>query len=208
MSGIRSLASLKKNITGTVRYNDTSFIFTIFPNPHKKTETEQRDIIRLFGNRIQKDTRCLNITEEEVQQNIRNKNYTALIYVKNVEIDDTATGALQYWNWCDKNTSNRQLWINDLCRVNNSTIHNTSPTSPTSPILILFDIIKKFSLEKHINSNYLMVETEKPSTSKLIEIYTKYDFRVDDTCTQEGNIIMKRSLRNSGGTRKTRKHTK
>ena len=25
---------------------------------------------------------------------------------------------------------------------------------------------------------------------------------------QEGNIIMKRSLRNSGGTRKTRKHTK
>ena len=204
MSSARSLASLQKDITGTVRYNDIPFTFTIIPNPHRKTPDEQAKIARFYGNRIQKGTRCLDITEEEVLTNIQNKNYTALIYVKNDDIDDSATGALQYWNWCDKNPSNKQLWINDLCRVNNSGI-----SSPVSPIYILFDIIKDFSLSKLINTNYLMVETGKPGTSKLLEIYERYGFRTDDSCILEDSIAMKRNLTISGGkqrkTRKTRK---
>ena len=51
-----------------------------------------------------------------------------------------------------------------------------------------------------------MVETGKPGTHKLLEIYSKYGFKIDDSCIQEGNIIMKRNLTNSGGKRrKTRK---
>ena len=102
MSTTRSLAGLQKDITGTVRYKDVSFTFTIYPNPHRKTAEEQSILANIFGNRIHKGIRCLDITKDEVQKNIENKNYTALIYVKNDILDDTATGAIQYWNWCDK----------------------------------------------------------------------------------------------------------
>lgn len=208
MSATRSLASLQRTITGTVRYEDISFTFTIIPNPHKKTEAEKDEIVRLFGNRIQKGSRCLDITEEDVRKNIENRNYTALIYVKNDEIDDSATGSIQYWNWCDTNSSNKQLWINDLCRVNNSTI---SSSSIVSPIRILFEVIKDFSLEKRISTNYLMVETGKPGTAKLVEIYEKYGFRQDDTCTLgalEDSIAMKRNLNSYGGRRANRRTRK
>jgi hypothetical protein len=205
MSAARSLASLQKDITGTVRYKDVPFTFTIIPNPHKKSEAEKARLANIFGNRIQKGTRCLDITEEEVLKNIENRNYTALIYVKNDEIDDSATGAIQYWNWCDKNSSNKQLWINDLCRVNNSGI---SSSDIVSPILILFDAIKDFSISKLINTNYLMVETGKPGTAKLVEIYEKYGFRRDDSCILEDSIAMKKNLSSSGGRRNNRRTRK
>lgn len=183
----RSISSLKKSISGTLAYNDQTFTYTIYPNPHNQVPKIKNELIELFGNRIQKGKHCLGITEDIVKEYITNKQYTALIYVKNNNTDDSATGALQYWDWCEAGV--KQLWISDLCRVN-----NTNSRSNISPISVLFDIIKNFSIEKGITENYLMVERETPGTEKLLEIYGKYEFKRIDSCVVENMIAMKKSL--------------
>lgn len=191
MNPAKSISSLKKNITGTIRYNDIDFSYTIYPNPHRKTDAEKAELVSLFGNRIQKGSRCLEITEEMVAENIVKHNYDALVYVKNNTIDDSATAALQYYNFCDKDPKNRQLWINDLCRVNNSGL---SGPELISPIRILLDIIEDFSKSKGIHDNYLFVESGKPGTAKLLEIYGAYRFSRNDSCVSDGSIAMKKIL--------------
>lgn len=183
----KSIPLLKKIITGTLSYNDKTFTYTIYPNPHNQEAKVKNNLIELFGNRIQKGQKCLGINEDIVKEYIKNKQYTALIYVKNNDTDDSATGALQYWDWCE--TGVKQLWISDLCRVN-----NTNSRSNISPISVLFDIIKNFSIEKGVTENYLMVEREKPGTEKLLEIYGKYGFKIVDSCILEDYITMKKSL--------------
>jgi len=183
----RSISSLKKIISGTLAYNDQTFTYTIYPNPHNQVPKIKNELIELFGNRIQKGKHCLGITEDIVTEYITKKQYTALIYVKNNNTDDSATGALQYWDWCEAGV--KQLWISDLCRVN-----NTNSRSNISPISVLFDVIKDFSIEKGITENYLMVERETPGTEKLLEIYGKYGFKRVDSCVVENMIAMKKSL--------------
>ena len=183
----RSISSLKKSISGTLAYNDQTFTYTIYPNPHNQVPKIKNELIELFGNRIQKGKHCLGITEDIVKEYITDKQYTALIYVKNNNTDDSATGALQYWDWCEAGV--KQLWISDLCRVN-----NTNSRSNISPINVLFDIIKNFSIEKGITENYLMVERETPGTDKLLEIYGKYGFKIVDSCVVENMIAMKKTL--------------
>ena len=183
----KSIPLLKKIITGTLPYNDKTFTYTIYPNPHNQEAKVKNKLIEIFGNRIQKGQKCLGITEDTVREYIKNKQYTALIYVKNNDTDDSATGALQYWDWCE--TDVKQLWISDLCRVN-----NTNSRSNISPISVLFDIIKNFSIEKGITENYLMVEREQPGTEKLLEIYGKYGFKIVDSCAIVNMIAMKKSF--------------
>lgn len=200
MSAARSLASLKKNIVGTIKYNDSTFTYVIYPNPHRKSLKEKEELIKYFGQRIQKGSPCLGITEKSVSDNIERHNYNALISVKNDNVDDSVTGALQYYDWC-KN-GDKQFWISDLCRVNNSGQSNTSP------VHIFFNIIKEFSLKKHIHMNYLMVEKDQKGTEKLLEIYGAYGFHIDDTCIIDNMITMKKSLVNSGGVRRTNRINK
>lgn len=210
MSGIHSL---KNTIYGTLELNSTTFEYAIYPNPHKKipinynkiTNKERQDfeelnlIISIFGNRIQKNTPCLNINETFVKDNIYTHSYAALIFVKNSKKDDSTTTSLQYSNWCEGEdpNKNKKLWINDLCRINHS---NSSGPSPTAAI---FKIIENFSKERKLNFNYLMVDKDKSSTDKLISIYNKYGFTIDETCLDSKTIIMKKTLKNSGGSRKT-----
>jgi hypothetical protein len=191
MNPAKSIASLKKNITGTIRYNDVDFSFTIYPNPHKKSAAEQAELVRIFGNRIQKGTHCLGITEEMVADNIIKRNYDALVYVKNNTINDSATAALQYYNWCDKNPTKRQMWIHDLCRVNNSEL---SGHDIISPIRILLDVVENFSKSKGIPDNYLFVESGKPGTNKLLEIYGAYSFSQNTSCVSDDSIAMRKIL--------------
>jgi hypothetical protein len=183
----RSIPLLKKIITDTLSYDDQTFTYTIYPNPHKQDPKIKNKLIEVFGNRIQKGKKCLGISEDIVKEYIKNEQYTALIYIKNNNTDDSATGALQYWDWCEAGV--KQLWISDLCRVN-----NTNSRSNISPISVLFDIIKNFSIEKGITENYLMVELETPGTEKLLEIYGKYGFKRVDSCIVENMIGMKKSL--------------
>lgn len=214
MSG---LANLQKTISNTITIDDTVFEFTIYPNPHKKIPTninnmtekesenykELQNIISVFGNRIQGNTHCLNITEKNVTNNINNQDYLALIFVKNSTLDDTATGSLQYWNWCEsdpkKQTKNKKIWINDLCRINNSSKLNISP------IKALFKIISNFCINHKIYTNYLMVDTDKPGTNKLKLIYSEYGYKIDESCNIPDSIVMKKHLISGGSLRKTRK---
>lgn len=215
MSG---LANLKKTISGTLTINSNIFEFTIYPNPHKKIpkntnsmtnkEKEEFDelleIISIFGNRKQaNNTLCLGIDEEFVKKNIYSTNYLALIIIKNKLNEDSTTASLQYWNWCGGDPEkNKQLWINDVCRMNKS---NSSTISPT---LALFKLIEQFSQAKKIKSNYLMVEKDKSGTNKLISIYNTYGFEIDKSCPVEDMIIMKKDIKNSGGKRKTLRKSK
>jgi len=183
----KSIPLLKKIISGTLSYDDQIFNYTIYPNPHKQDSKVKNKLIKVFGNRIQKGHHCLGITEDIIKEYIKNEQYTALIYLKNNNTDDSATGALQYWDWCEAGV--KQLWISDLCRIN-----NTKDRSNISPISVLFDVVKDFYIEKGITENYLMVEREKPGTEKLLEIYGKYGFKRVDTCVLKNMIAMKKSL--------------
>ena len=183
----KSIPLLKKIISGTLSYDDQTFTYTIYPNPHNQVPKIKNKLIKDFGNRIQKGHKCLGITEDIVKEYIKNEQYAALIYVKNNNTDDSATGALQYWDWCEAGV--KQLWISDLCRIN-----NTKDRSNISPISVLFDVVKDFYIEKGITENYLMVEREKPGTEKLLEIYGKYGFKRVDTCVLKNMIAMKKSL--------------
>jgi hypothetical protein len=211
-------------VTGHKEYRDNTFTYTIYYNPHELTDDNKEKIIKLFGNRIQKGEKCLGITEKIVRDNINDKTYDALIYVKNDKIDDTATGALQYRAYCKKNSS-KKLWISDLCRVNNSPIGSPH----ISPICVLLDVIEELSKENNINENYLMVDEDLPrvkekfsergKTNKQIEleleeinkkkkirnakqaqidkltsVYTKYGFETDDTCKIIKMKAMKKSF--------------
>jgi hypothetical protein len=220
-----SIANLNGRIViGQKEYRGNTFTYTIYYNPYELTDDNKEKIIKLFGNRIQKGEKCLGITEKFVRNNIKTKNYDALIYVKNDKIDDTATGTLQYRAYCKKNSS-KKLWISDLCRVNNSLIGSPH----ISPIRVLLDVIEELSKENNINENYLMVDEDLPrvkekfsergKTNKQIEleleeinkkkkirnakqaqidklssVYTKYGFETDDTCKIIKMKAMKKSF--------------
>ena len=222
---IISLADLNgKIVTGYKEYKGNTFIYTIYYNPHKLTDDTINTIIRIFGNRIQQGEHCLGITEKIVRDNINKEVYDALIHVKNNDINDSATGALQYRAYC-KNNQSKQLWISDLCRVNNSPIGSPS----ISPIRVLLDVIKELSKENNINENYLMVDKDLPGITtkfstrgktnnqiereqqkiineieihnkkqaqidKLTLVYTNYGFKTDDTCKIKNMKAMKKSL--------------
>ena len=205
MSGI---TNLKNTIFGTIEIDSTTFEFTIYPNPHKKIPEnldELENIINLFGNRKQGNKLCLDIDTNSVKENIYTHQYLALIYVKNTSIDDSATATLQYWNWCETDTKkqmkNKKIWINDLCRVNNT------HTRQTSPVKAILEIISNFCLKYKIHTNYLLVDTDKPATNKLKSIYFDYGYHIDETCKVPGSIVMKKHLSNGGYRRKTRKNT-
>lgn len=184
----KSIPSLKTKIVYNLQYNHDTFTCTIYPNPHRHKIGIQQELIKLFGNRIQKGQHCLGITEDTVKNYIENKNYTAFIYIKNNDIDDSATCSLQYYNWYN-NKIPPQLWIHDICRVNNTDRRDT-----ISPVRVLFDVIKQFSDNYQVTENYLLVEKDKPATDKLLEIYGNYGFKIADSSKIEHTITMKRSL--------------
>lgn len=190
MSSARSIAGLKVDRTGTIKIEDTEFEYTIYPNPHKRSDDEQESLAEIFGNRFQNGKPCLDITEEFVLKNIKKNTYSALIFVKNKSHDDSATCSLQYYNWCNPgSTKDRAIWINDLCRVNNS------GKRPPSPVYVLFKIVEDFSKERGVYENYLLVEDKKNSTTKLLEIYGGYKFIRNNSCKVEGGYIaMKKVL--------------
>jgi hypothetical protein len=180
----KSIPLLSKIITGNVL--DESFTYTIYPNPHRQVSKIKKYLIDFFGNRIQNGEHCLGITEAIVKENIETKNLNALIHLKNNNIEDSATCALQYADHCNKGS--KQLWISDLCRV------KSHDNKIISPVKILFEVVKDFSIKNGLTEIYLMVERDKPGTEKLLEIYGKYGFKVVESCVIDHVIAMKQSL--------------
>jgi hypothetical protein len=139
---------------------------------------------------------CLNLTRENVQNTMANNDYTVIAFIKNAQNEDEASGALQYWDWC--NTDKKQLWIGDLCRVTNTP--QKPQVSPVEALIELFCTIGKYNGLSKIN---LMVQNSKIYV--LAAIYKKYGFRECQDCTMNDYMIMERSLTQQGGTRKCKK---
>jgi hypothetical protein len=188
MSASRSIPALKKTINKTINIEGTEFECTMYPNPHNKSASEINQIVEIFGNRLQNGKSCLGITEDSVRKDINNKVYTALIFVKNNLHNDSATCSLQYYNWCDENSSEKSIWINDLCRV------KETGKKLISPVRALLQTVEDFSKSKGITENYLLVEKDKNGTSKLLEVYGGYKFIKNDDCAVNGYIAMKKSF--------------
>jgi hypothetical protein len=194
----RGINRLKLPIIHNIIVNDiVEFECIVYPNPYKQTELMKTFLINTFGNQLTKNKKpCLGITKELVEKFINNNEYLAMIICKNTAIDDYATCTIQHYDWCSANSSgSKQLWINDICRFNNTDIPNKLLISP---VIGLFNSIEKLSKKYNISENYLFVEPDVASTSKLISIYEKYGFIIDDSCiftyNDKRQIVMKKSI--------------
>ena len=149
----------------------------------KKVKTE---LINRLGNRRQNEKPCLGIDEGLVSENIENNEYSAIIFVKNKKegIKDEASGTLQYYNWCTPEPhlhqdGEKQIWINDLCRITDPSLDKKSLPSPIKVfLLVVEEYVKK---ELNLNHIDLMVENKDEDTKKaLINVYSRYGFEVID----------------------------
>ena len=88
-----------------------------------------------------------------------------------------------------KKSQNKQLWINDLCRINNSDMANYNTISP---VMALFESVEIFSKTYGITQNHIAIDNGTTSTAKLIGIYTRYKFFKDDKYSNDIQIVMKK----------------
>jgi hypothetical protein len=188
-----------KIIERQVRDGDAVFKVKMYLNPSKQSEDVIEEIIKTFGNQIIKGKRCLDIDEDFVRQGIDDDEYTGLIYVKNKELQDVATGSFQVYDWCE--TGKPQFWINDLCRVT-----EIEPRPAPSPVRTLLKVLERLAFPK-FKSVYLMVDKEEVEKGKLPELYReKYNFTEDATCVFDDAIAMKKTTTRGASRTYTRKN--
>ena len=122
-------------------YSLTNLTVSEFKSGVEKTVNETiTELSRRLGNRIQNGKVCLDVTEELARDNIENADYSAIVFVKNKNHDDEASGTMQYFNWCSDNQDDpneAQIWINDLCRISTE----KQQVSPLEVLIKLFESI-------------------------------------------------------------------
>lgn len=169
---------------GNIRRDELTFSNELYTNPSMQPTPVQVSIVQRLGNRLINGAPCLSITPAEVRKNIRNNEYSAVGFTINTEVDDAASGTLQYYDWCK--TGEPQLWINDLCRV------RTAPERPrVSPTLILLQMFESFARECGLTTIYLMVENAE---AHLPRIYNGYGYTATTECVIDGYIVMNKDL--------------
>jgi hypothetical protein len=169
-----TILDTSKPITGKIHLEGHEFDYEVYLLPIIGDDKEkvEKDLIHRIGNRMQKGKHCLDIDEAVVSQNIENNEYSAIGFVKNHAHDDSASGTMQYYDWCE--SGKNQMWINDLCRITT----DKQSASPIKVLLKVFELITKTHTKglRYIN---LMVDNEDVEGSKvLIEIYKKYGFSI------------------------------
>lgn len=173
---------------GVIEFKGAKFNYEIYIKPHEHDDATKSYIVNRFGDRIVNGAVCLNITKTIVEQTLHSGDYTAIGFVKNVDSDDEASGALQYYDWCGK--VKPQLWIGDLCRVT-----NLEPKPPVSPVEVLLHAFTAVATENRLNKIHLMVEKVEPGISVLPKIYNKYGFiESHDECIIAGYIVMEKPV--------------
>jgi len=189
-------------VVGELVLQGEEFEYEIFFLPivgSTKADVERALIARL-GNRIQNGQKCLDIDEELVAENIENNEYSAIVFVKNKNYDDAASGTMQYYDWCEKGTP--QIWINDLCRI----ATQKRDVSPTKALLQVFEtIVTKYV--KEARDIRLMVDKHNMEEAiVLTTIYSKYGYSIVDQreCGIDEYFIMKKPIGVRGGRRTKR----
>jgi len=189
-------------VVGELVLQGEEFEYEIFflPIVGASKDTTEKMIIARLGNRIQNGQRCLDIDEALVAENIENDEYSAIVFVKNKNYDDAASGTMQYYDWCENGTP--QIWINDLCRI----ATQKRDVSPTKALLQVFEtIVAKYV--KGVKQIHLMVDKhDLKEAIVLTTIYSKYGYSIVDPheCGVDEYFIMKKPIGLRGG-RRTRR---
>jgi len=193
-----------QKIEGERVFKGSTFHYLLYLNPSYLAKEDKQYIVDNFGDRMVKGQVCLDITKTDTRRNLRNKEYSAIAFVKNAQMPegskDEGSGALQFYDWCEKGRP--QLWVNDLCRVTEFLPGQHKPT--VSPIEFLFSLFEEYAKTKNLQNLYLMVDEDKRAI--LTPIYTNYGFTITADCAPNDSIIMVRPIPQTGGKRKTRKN--
>jgi hypothetical protein len=186
---------------GTIEIRGTKFQYEIYYSPIQHSNSTKEAIINKYGTRLHNGQLCLGITKDIVRDTLSNNDYNVIGFVKNASQEDEASGALQYWDWC--NAGEKQLWIGDLCRET-----TLIPKPDVSPVEALLELFGKIAKSKQLRKIHLMVHDDKgPNMDVLPKIYKKYGFNESNACTIDGFMVMYKDLVKVGGTRnKRRKH--
>lgn len=197
-------------VVGELTLGGETFEYEIFflPIIGATKDATERALVTRLGNRIQNGKKCLDIDEALVTENIENDEYSAIVFVKNKNYDDAASGTMQYYDWCEKGTP--QIWINDLCRI----ATQKRDVSPTKALLQVFEtIVTKYV--KGVRHIHLMVDKhDLGEANALTTIYSKYGYSIVDPydCVMDGldeYIIMKKPINlSTGGKTKRRRRSR
>ena len=157
----------KKSIKhGKLKIKGTQFQYEVIIRPNKHLPEIKERIINKFGDRLS----CLGITKEIVEETMGNDDYMVIAFIKNTTQNDEASGALQYWDWC--NTGNKQLWIGDLCRLT-----EVVPKPVVSPVEALLELFSSIAKANNLRKIHLMVNDDNGNNIKVLpRIYNKYRF--------------------------------
>jgi hypothetical protein len=184
---------------GVINLKGVNFAYEIYISPINHSEETKTYMINKLGDRIKNGQVCLNVTKERVRTTIENNDYAAMAFVKNQATDDEASGALQYYDWC--NSGEKQLWIGDLCRITNAT-----PKPIISPVEAILDLFTAYAKHLHLPKIHLMVNSKDSENLRILTIiYKKYGFNKSLHCTKSGFLIMEKPLAKSGGSRRRKK---
>ena len=177
---------------GEFNFKNLRYKYTLYLQD--MVEPERSEVIKKFGNRMQKGKTCLDISEDDVTQYIDRKILSAFVIVNEVGSDETASGTLQIYDWCSGNKkqllANAFVWINDVCRILGPSGVKTS----VSPIGALFYFMEQLTVQNIKKSDiYLFVDTDDENNKiVLTNIYSKnYGFienSLDDTTICPSNI--------------------
>jgi hypothetical protein len=184
---------------GVINLKGVTFAYEIYISPINHSEETKTYMINKLGDRIKNGQVCLNVTKERVRTTIENNDYAAMAFVKNQATDDEASGALQYYDWC--NSGEKQLWIGDLCRITNAT-----PKPIISPVEAILDLFTAYAKHLQLPKIHLMVNSKDSENLRILTvIYKKYGFNKSPHCTKSGFLIMEKPLAKSGGSRRRKK---
>jgi hypothetical protein len=193
-----------QKIEGEKEFKGVTFRYLLYLNPSYLAKEDKQYIVDNFGDRMVKGQVCLDITKANTKRNLKNKEYSAIAFVKNANMPegskDEGSGARQFYDWCDN--GDPQLWVNDLCRVNEFLPDQPKPA--VSPIEFLFSLFEEYAKTKNLQNLHLMVDEDKRAI--LVPIYEKYGFGITTHCEYNDSIIMTRPIPQIGGKRKTRKN--
>jgi hypothetical protein len=170
----------KHKFTGTFGYNSLNYEYILYLP--ELIDPERSEVIRKFGNRMQKGKACLDISEADIGNYIDTGSISAYIIINEVGSDETASGTLQIYDWCSGNKkqllANAFVWINDVCRI----LGPSGVKTTVSPVGALFYFMEQLTIQNIKKQDiYLFVDThDETNKTVLTSIYSKnYGFTVN-----------------------------
>lgn len=150
-------------IASSVTTGGETFEMIVHLSPSNRLGQVKKDEIHRFfeGNRLE-------ITTDIINTNLKELNWDAVIYVRNVARNDSGVGTLQWAPWCPTE-GEPKLWLNDVSRMGNE-------KGAVSPIKIVMDQAKHLARSKGLGHLYLLVDMAGAGHNTLTSIYAKPNY--------------------------------